>query len=68
MDVEIGSDKVDVVKMDINNEVHFLKNVTKTPSFIVHERRDDNFWDIDMMFDKDLTDDERKQAGLYKGE
>ena len=32
--------------MDIFNEVHFLKHVEKTPSFLLHERKGNYFWDI----------------------
>ena len=32
--------------MDILNEVHFLKSVQKTPSFLLHEKKGDLFWDI----------------------
>ena len=68
LDEEIGSDKVQVVTMDINNEVHFLKNVERTPSFIVHDKRSNNFWELDMEFGKQLTNDERKEAGFYTEE
>lgn len=37
---------VNVFRMNILNEVHFLKNVEKTPSFIVCDG--DNFFEIDM--------------------
>ena len=32
--------------MDIFNEVHFLKHVEKTPSFLLHEKKGNYFWDV----------------------
>ena len=46
--------------MDLLNEVHFLKNIEKTPSFLVCDKKG-NFWDIDMQFDKPLGCDEDRQ-------
>lgn len=43
---EVGHKKVQVVKMDIHNEVHFLKHIEKTPSFLVHEKKGNYFWDL----------------------
>ena len=31
------------MKMDINNEAHFLAKVNKTPSFLVYKRKYDSF-------------------------
>ena len=46
LEEEIGHKNVGVVKMDIFNEVHFLKHVEKTPSFLLHERKGNFFWDL----------------------
>ena len=46
--------------MDIRNEIHFLKQIDKTPSFLIYEKRDNNFWDLDMKFGEPLTTEERK--------
>ena len=43
---QVGHRKVSVVKMDIQNEVHFLKNIEKTPSFLLHEKKGNYFWDL----------------------
>ena len=43
---EVGHKKVGVVKMDIFNEVHFLKQVDRTPSFLLHEKKGNYFWDL----------------------
>lgn len=52
--------KVEVVKMDINNEVFFLKNVSKTPSFLIYEKKGNYFWDLDMKFNEPLSEAEIK--------
>lgn len=36
--------------MDINNEVHFLTNVNKTPSFIVYDNKRESFFDVKLDF------------------
>jgi len=41
---------VQVVRMDISNEVHFLTNVTKTPSFLIYDRKREAFFDVDLDF------------------
>ena len=46
LEEELGSKKIGLYKMDILNEVHFLKSVQKTPSFLLHEKKGDLFWDI----------------------
>ena len=46
--------------MDIRNEIHFLKQIDKTPSFLIYEKKDNNFWDLDMKFGEPLTTEERK--------
>ena len=46
LEEELGRSNVQVVKMDIFNEVHFLKNVEKTPSFLLHEKKGNYFWDL----------------------
>ena len=38
--------------MNILNEVHFLKNVEKTPTFIITDG--DSFFEMDMEFNKPL--------------
>lgn len=43
---EVGHSKVGVAKVDIFNEVHFLKHVEKTPTFLLHEKKGDLFWDV----------------------
>ena len=43
-----------MLKLDINNEVHFLKDVEKTPSFVLYQRKGGNFWNIDVMLDNPL--------------
>jgi hypothetical protein len=40
------------VKMDINNEAHFLAKVNKTPSFLVYKRKYDSFFDLNIEFTK----------------
>ena len=52
---EIGHSKVGVVKMDIFNEVHFLKNVEKTPSFLLHEKKGNYFWDLSTSDFEEIT-------------
>lgn len=32
--------------IDIHNEVHFLKHIDRTPSFLLHEKKGDYFWDL----------------------
>jgi hypothetical protein len=39
-----------VARIDISNEVHFLTNVTKTPSFLVYDRKRQAFFDVDLDF------------------
>lgn len=46
LEEEVGHKRVNVVKMDIFNEVHFLKKVEKTPSFLLHEKKGNYFWDL----------------------
>ena len=46
LEEEVGHKKVNVVKMDIYNEAHFLKKVEKTPSFLLHEKKGNYFWDL----------------------
>ena len=45
--------EVQLVKMDINNEVHFLTKVEKTPSFLVYNKKFDAFFDLNIDFSKD---------------
>ncbi len=40
------------MKMDINNEAHFLAKVNKTPSFLVYKRKYDSFFDLNIEFTK----------------
>ena len=54
--------------MDIRNEIHFLKQVDKTPSFLIHEKKGNNFWDLDMKFGEKLTRRERIDAKIYEGD
>jgi hypothetical protein len=44
--------------MDMKNEVHFLQNVEKTPSFIVYEQKKGYFWGVDIMPNEPLTADD----------
>jgi hypothetical protein len=43
---------VQLVKMDVNNEAHFLAKVNKTPSFLVYKRKYDSFFDLNLEFTK----------------
>lgn len=40
--------------MDINNEVHFLSQVDKTPTFLVYKKKYDAFFDLNLDFEKTL--------------
>jgi hypothetical protein len=40
--------------MNINNEAHFLKDVEKTPCFVLYQRKGGNYWVIDVMLDTPL--------------
>jgi hypothetical protein len=43
--------------MDIQNEVHFLKDIERTPSFIVHQKKDDGYyWAVDVTPEQALTE------------
>jgi len=42
------------MKMDIKNEAHFLKNIERTPSFIVYQKKGGNFWNVDVMLETPL--------------
>ena len=42
--------------MDINNEVHFLTKVEKTPSFLVYNKKFDAFFDLNIDFAKDSAE------------
>ena len=44
--------------MDRQNEVHFLQNIDKTPSFIVYEQKKGYFWGVDIMPNEPLTADD----------
>lgn len=37
--------------IDVRNELHFLRDIEKTPAFVVHERRGNFFWDVDPMLE-----------------
>lgn len=50
-----------IVRMNLLNEVHFLKKVEKTPSFIITDG--DSFFDIDMQFNQALGTEQDKEAG-----
>lgn len=54
----MGKSKIELVKMDINNEAHFLRNIEKTPSFIIYHRSAENFWGVDLMLGQPLSKDE----------
>ena len=56
MQQELGSSRVQLVKMDIQNEAHFLKDIDRTPAFIVYQKKGGNFWAVDIMIDTPLTD------------
>ena len=62
---EHGRSEIDVVKMDIRNETHFLKQIDKTPSFLIYERKGNYFWDLDMKFGEPLTRKEKIDAKIY---
>ena len=62
LEKQYGSSNIDVLKIDIRNEVHFLKQIDKTPSFLVYERKGNNFWDLDMKFSDPLTPEEKRIA------
>ena len=54
--------------MDIRNEISFLKQVDKTPSFLVYEHKGNFFWDLDMKFGESLSREERVSAKMYEGD
>ena len=66
LQLEYGRD-IDVLKMDIRNEISFLKQVDKTPSFLVYEHKGNFFWDLDMRFGESLTREERISAKMNEG-
>lgn len=46
LEEEVGTKNVGVCTIDIHNETHFLKQVDKTPSFLLHEKKGNFFWDL----------------------
>ena len=68
LEEEVGQNKVNVVKIDIFNEVHFLKQVDKTPSFLLHEKKGNYFWDLQTSNFEEITktaDDIYKRSYRY---
>ena len=43
---EVSYTSVGLFTMDIMNETHFIKNVEKTPSFLLFEKKGGYFWDL----------------------
>lgn len=52
---DVGSDRVQLLKMDIQNECHFLKDIEGTPKFIIYQRKGGNYWLVDLLMDEPLT-------------
>jgi hypothetical protein len=55
-----------VVKIDINNEVLFLKQLEKTPSFVIYQKKGNYFWDLDLKLSQELSEEERKKYNEIK--
>ena len=47
--------------MDVLNEVSFLKNTEKTPTFIVHSKRKGSFKTVDTSMKRIENEDDREE-------
>ena len=48
--------------MDINNEVHFLSKVEKTPSFLVYHKKFDTYFDLNIDFTSPMSEEEKAKT------